>query len=425
MVSSRWSGAARRCLTFSLVVVIGIQCWHFFASALRYDQVDFGVYRAGGAALLHGADLYGLRVGALHLPFTYPPAAAVLFAPFASLAVRPEQAFWTVCSLVALWYVIRLSLRRYATSRVGNSALIALGVFALVAHSNPLRVGMSQGQINVFIALLVLLDFSGVFPRLPRGCLIGIAAALKLTPAFLIIYLLVVRRFRAAGVAASTFFLVSLGAFAFGPSASWRYWVHGDFANARRTGDIQYISNQSINGVLVRLTGSPAHARPLWLVSVVATTICLLWLARRAHGARPWLGEALAMSGMLLVSPVSWVHHWIIVLPLLIASFRCAAEAASRTRVALVITTVALSAVLLYGVVWWVPIGDERVYHADPVQFLLGNSQVLLLLAVIASLAVFVVRGPRSEETAPASTHAPRINPVDARSPSRPGLNTR
>jgi alpha-1,2-mannosyltransferase len=269
------------------------------------------------------------------------------------------------------------------------------------------------------------LDFSGVFPRLPRGCLIGVAAALKLTPAFLIVYLLVVRRFRAAGVAASTFLLVSLAAFAFGPSTSWRYWFHGYFADARRTGDVQYISNQSLNGVLVRLTGGPAHARSLWLVSAVATTICLLWLSRRAHGARPWLGEALAMSGMLLVSPVSWVHHWIIVLPLLIASFRCAAEAASRTRVALVTTTVALSAVLLFGVVWRVPIGNERVYHADAVQFLLGNSQVLLLLAVIASLAVFVVHAPRSDEVISASTHAPRINPVAARSPSRPGLNTR
>ena len=75
---------------YALIVVIGFECWSFVREALRYDQVDFGVYRHGGTAMLHGADLYALRVGTLRLPFTYPPAAALLFAPFAWLAIRPE-----------------------------------------------------------------------------------------------------------------------------------------------------------------------------------------------------------------------------------------------------------------------------------------------------------------------------------------------
>ena len=132
--------------------------------------------------MLHGADLYALRVGTLRLPFTYPPAAALLFAPFAWLAQRPEQAVWAVCSILALWYVIQLSLRRYGPPRLGHSLLVGLGVFVLVAHSNPVVVGMELGQINVFLALLILADFCWVFPRLPRGVLIGIAAALNSRP---------------------------------------------------------------------------------------------------------------------------------------------------------------------------------------------------------------------------------------------------
>ena len=97
-----------------------------------------------------------------------------------------------------------------------------------------------------------------------------------------------------------------------------------------------------------------------------------------------------------MVSPVSWVHHWIIVLPLLLAALRCASETSGRIRVSLLCATFALSAVLLWGLVWRVPVTDERVYHQSPVHFLVGSSQVLLLVALVAALAVYVLRGARS-----------------------------
>jgi alpha-1,2-mannosyltransferase len=414
-------------MMYALIVVIGFECWPFVSEALRHDQVDFGVYRHGGVAMLHSADLYALRVGTLRLPFTYPPAAALLFAPFAWLAMRPEQAVWAVCSLLALWYVIRLSLGRYAPPRLSDSVVVGLGVFVLVAHSNPLRVGMELGQINIFLALLILADFCGIFRPVPRGVLIGVAAALKLTPAFLIVYLLVVRRYRAAAVAASTFVGVSLVAAAFAPSASWHYWARGYFADAHRTGDLSYISNQSLNGLFVRLMGSPSHGRPLWAVSAAASAVFVLWLSRRAYTERPWLSEALALSGMLVVSPVSWVHHWIIVLPLLLAALRCASEASARIRVALLCASGALSAVLLFGVVWRVPVTDERVYHQSPFHFLVGNSQVLLLLVLIFVIAVYVLRDKESRPVVAAATVVPptAVNPVDPRSSARPGPSTR
>ena len=160
---------------------------------------------------------------------------------------------------------------------------------------------------------------------------------------------------------------------AFAPSASLHYWFRGYFADAHRTGDLSYISNQSLNGLLVRLLGSAGHARPLWIVAATGAAIFVLWIARRAHAERPWLGEALAMSGMLLVSPVSWVHHWIIVLPLLLAAFRCASETSGRIRVSLLGVTAALSAVLLFRVVWRVPVTDERVYHQSRVPLRRGE----------------------------------------------------
>ena len=213
-----------------LLVVIGFQCWSFVREALRYDQVDFGVYRHGGVAMLHGADLYALRVGTLRLPFTYPPAAALLFAPFAWLAQRPEQVVWAVCSILALWYVIQLSLRRYAPPRLGHGALVGLGVFVLVAHSNPVVVGMELGQINILLALLVLADFCGVARHASarvadrdRGGPQADARIPDRVPA---------RRppLPRAAVATATCVIVSFVASAFAPTASLHYWFRGYFA---------------------------------------------------------------------------------------------------------------------------------------------------------------------------------------------------
>lgn len=42
--------------------------------------------------------------------------------------------------------------------------------------------GLGLGQINVVVALLVVADLRGVLAWLRRGLMIGVAAALKLTP---------------------------------------------------------------------------------------------------------------------------------------------------------------------------------------------------------------------------------------------------
>jgi len=60
----------------------------YLRSASVHDQIDFGVYRAGGHAIVTGRDLYALRVPPVGLPFTYPPASAVFLAPLALISVR-------------------------------------------------------------------------------------------------------------------------------------------------------------------------------------------------------------------------------------------------------------------------------------------------------------------------------------------------
>jgi alpha-1,2-mannosyltransferase len=383
-VLGRASERTRSRLRLLLLVGVLVVVAGYLRSAGSHDQVDFGVYRAGGRAVLNGRDLYALRVPPIGLPFTYPPASAVLFAPLAWLPVRAGQVMWAAASLLGLYVFLRLTLLRYATGRAATSALLLPAVFILVARADPLRVNLLLGQVNVLIALLVVVDLCGVLSRVPRGVMTGIAAALKLTPLFLVAYFVAVRRYRDAAVAAATFVAVTALAFVVAPKASTEYWFHGYFADAKRTGGIGYISNQSINGLIVRIAGRIDNTRAYWLPIAIVVTAAILWWVRRAHDQRPWLAESIALAAILLLSPVSWIHHWILALPFLVACGRLAWEQHPARWV--LVPAGALAIVLWFGVIWHVPNTHDREYHQNLWQFLAGNSPVLLLGLALASV---------------------------------------
>jgi alpha-1,2-mannosyltransferase len=135
--------------------------------------------------------------------------------------------------------------------------------------------------------------------------------------------------------------------------------------------------------MIVRLTGGPSHVRVYWLPAVIVVGVTVLWAARRLHSDYPWLAESLAMAAMLLISPVSWVHHWILVLPLIVACLRlCSEEPRSRPLLG---ATLALATTVTLGAIWWVPNNNGREYRHNTWQFLIGNSDVLLLLVTVAA----------------------------------------
>ncbi len=319
----RPDGLVLNLVLVAALLVIGARYLH---SASVHDQIDFGVYRAGGHAIWTGHDLYALHVPPVGLPFTYPPASALLFVLLALAPVHAGQIAWMAASLLGLGLFVAMTMRRYASGIAATSSSIGLVVLAIVALSDPVRVNLDFGQINVLIGVLVVADLSVVWPSLPRGVMVGVAAALKLTPLFLVAYFIVVRRYRAAVTAACTFAIVTGLAAVAAPHASVDYWLHGYFADARRTGGIAYISNQSLNGMIVRLAGSPDKAHAIWLPIAILVGGAILLAVRSLHEQRPWLAEAIALAAMLLLSPVSWVHHWILVLPFLVACFRLCKE---------------------------------------------------------------------------------------------------
>jgi len=290
--------------------------------------LDLGVYRNAGVAVVRGDPLYeftdfGERGNAL--AYVYPPFAALLFVPLALVGTNVMIFFWTLLSVlalaVAMWLVLgsREALAGRTVENLRERARLTL-IFTLVSLPlYPIFNNLQVGQVNLALLLLVLADLLGALPRRLRGVGVGIAAAVKLTPAIFVVYLLCLGRVRESVRAIAAFAIATAAGFVALPRDSWTYWS-GTFADtARVTADLRTINNQSLQGALSRVAGIDADHRVWWLVLAAVVGVTGLVIAVRAHrgGAELTGVVACAVTG-LLVSPVSWQNHWVWCIPLLL-----------------------------------------------------------------------------------------------------------
>jgi alpha-1,2-mannosyltransferase len=230
----------------------------------------------------------------------------------------------------------------------------------------PVRVTLYFGQINVLLMALVAADCLVRRPRWPRGALVGLAAAIKLTPIAFVLFFLLRGDRKAALTAVASFAGVTALGFALNPAGSVKYWTSTVF-NPDRIGKVTQESNQSISGVLARVG---VERGLLWLLLVAAVVAVGAVAVRRARNDV----EAMGLNALivLLASPVSWSHHWVWIVPLLLT----AGVTAWRTRTPLAIGLTAAGAVVFYlsphwwwdaddGWTWWtVTIGNAYVWGA-------------------------------------------------------------
>jgi alpha-1,2-mannosyltransferase len=358
-------------------------------------QVDFDVYRMGAAHVL-GPHLYDVRLPQLGLHFTYPPFAALLFWPFAQLPVHAGQLAWSLLNLVMLAALTATSIRavrpRWPLQRTWATA--ALVLFPALWLS-PDLLTLDFGQVNFLIALLVLLDLACILKMrshmVPRGVLLGIAAALKLTPLIFVPFLLATRQFRAGATALGTFLLCCAGAFAITPHSSARYWSDEVF-NARRTGNLLYISDQNLHSALQRMMAAPPPPLlldSLTLLFAVGGLAVATWAYRASS---PMLGILLCAATGLIISPVSWSHHYVWIVPLLAWLVLAADRPPSGGWWAL-----GTAALFWTAPIWRVP-NPQRGY-GGPLVLLAGNSYLLAALAFLLLAAALL--WSRHQETPP------------------------
>jgi alpha-1,2-mannosyltransferase len=305
------SAVYERCTAGSIVRVAVVMA--VIAALAGATLGDADVYSRANHAVLGDGRIYGWLIGTHG--FTYPPFAAVAMSVFGKMSPLLMWCVFGLLSVGALTVVMRLI-------AAGDLAAVRRGdkqagwrVSALIL-ALPVTETFRYGQIALLLAAIVLLDLLVV----RRGVLIGLAMALKLTPAVFVLYLLVQRRFREAGTAIAVFIATVGAAWLILPEASTQYWLHNVFAGTG-TGGFGSSNNQSILGLLLHVFGSEA-SHVAWLALAVPITVLGLWLAHRVNDLNaPVLAAGIVGVTGCLVSPLSWSHHWVWMLPLL-AGFR-------------------------------------------------------------------------------------------------------
>ena len=273
-------------------------------------MVDLDVYRRAGSVLLAGGDFYVLPGP---LQFLYPPFAAVLAVPLAVLPPTVVQIGWTAAGALALLAVLhRFGLNGWVLSLIGT---------AVIYFVEPVVQTLAFGQLGIFLVALVVLDLAPgprLFRRvLPQGTLTGLAAAIKLTPAIFVLYLLAAGKRRAFGVAVVVGLGVTLISAAVVPQASYEFWsrlAHGDTGLGH---SLIYWTNQSVMGDVVRIFGLGRTVAIGGLIACGIVALVGVWAAVLWHR----IGDvrlAVNLCGMagLLASPVSWQHHFVWIVPL-------------------------------------------------------------------------------------------------------------
>ncbi|WP_327007247.1 glycosyltransferase 87 family protein [Dactylosporangium sp. NBC_01737] len=384
--------AVRWGLLALFVALVAYAHWWY---GIRHHFYDLKIYRQAIDWWLDGHDLYTFTKpddtqGALG--FTYPPFGAMVLVPFALLAKNAAVTVYAVIALAGLlvtsyWLVAPVA-RRHGWS-LPFMLVLSTVVFSTL---EPIRETFSFGQINVLLILLILADLLILLPRESRwaGVLIGLAAAIKLTPAIFIVYLLVSRRYRAGITAIVSAAVATLIAAAVAPRASWDFWSD-TLWKGDGIGNKAYIPNQSLRGLLARYD-APTW---LWVLLVLAVVAAGLWRARRAALAGDEV-VGLTIAGLVgcLASPITWIHHLYWFVPALVVLV----DAGRRWLAVLIAVTVGVGMVSLY----------DQGLPVDPwgkgvLGFFIENWYVLLAAALLFALPIRRVGEQTTSGGAPAS----------------------
>ncbi|MFF2077754.1 glycosyltransferase 87 family protein [Kitasatospora sp. NPDC058162] len=312
----------RPMLVASSLALLSLVVYAVVRHFVHTSMVDMIVYRAEGAAVANGTDLYALRVTEWNLPATYPPFAAMLFVPTTWFPIPVLRVVITLGNLGLLALLAHLSFKLVGWPRrelrpIGVVLITGFGVWL-----EPVFTTLRYGQINLALACLILWDLTRSDGHRSKGVAIGIAAGIKLTPGLFAVYLLVTGRVRAAFTAGLTFLGTFLLGALFLPDATWGFWTKYLY-DSSRVGKTEIVDNQSLRGAFARLLHS---ADPGFLATLGAGLVALAGLAVAAWAVRSgrWLPRAEAWGvcvtavTAVLISPISWTHHWVWCVPVLV-----------------------------------------------------------------------------------------------------------
>jgi alpha-1,2-mannosyltransferase len=382
--------------------------------------VDSSVYRAGAVLLLHGQSSYDVTdLGYLHLSFTYPPAAALLFAPLAAIPAQLAWAVMAAASALALAVTIRVAIAtvpywRFPAAR--STLLLTVVMMCLV----PVWRTIGLGQVNVLLMAMVVVDVLAVTARRSRwgGLLVGVAAAVKLVPLIFVLHLLLTGK-RAAAVRALAVFVALQGlALAIAPRDS-AYWTSYLF-KTDRIGPAQQPYNQSLDGLMARVTGTaPWSADAAWAIGALLAVPALMLVLRYHRRGQDLSALCVTACLGLLLAPVSWLPCWVWVVPVVVAllSWLQATWSGAARRKRWAGVGAVIGVIAIFTSTYSVPISEQYHRTLGPFWFfVLSNSYVLATIATALVLgAAALRRAPRPLDARGVSAETPRVDDISFR----------
>jgi alpha-1,2-mannosyltransferase len=388
---------------------------------------DLQVYLGGAHEALHRPlNLYSWHYrDDLGIQFTYTPFAALLFAGGLAVPFKALMALVSAVSVFALVATVWIAFRELGWRSLASRAGATLLVTGLVFWTEPVQRELYLGQVELALMGLVVWDMCQPDRRRWKGAAVGLAAGIKLVPALFIVYLLLTRRFRAALVACGSLAATVVIGFIALPHASVTWWLHFYFWEAGRTGFVGDQQTQSLRGIITRLAGSVAGGEAPWLAAFLVVGVLglaaavVLW-----NSGRPWgrfAGLMACALTTLLISPISWDHHWVWIAPgavmLLDAGVRAASSRAARAWW----QGLAGLVLVVYGAwpdFWWTTAGllqgglinyapaavfahgdnpNYPEYHWHGLQLLAGNLYLLGGLGLFAVMLAVAIRLVKSD----------------------------
>lgn len=400
------------CAALLFVSVTARLLWAFLTPN-GFNLVDLHVYVDGAASLQQG-NLYDFTYSRdtpdFPLPFTYPPFAAMVFFPLHYLPFSFVGLAWQLLTVAALFGIVRIALELVvgADARNARWTSVALAWTAIGLWTEPVRMTLDYGQVNVFLVLGIM--FAARSSRWwVSGGLVGILAGIKLTPAIAGLYFLARRRWSAAVFSAVVFFAtVALSVLVLGEQA--RLYFTTFFGDADRVGPVGSVWNQSLRGALSRIVGYDVGTGLLWLVAV-ALSAALAYASWRALGPDDRLGTLVVVQLFgLLVSPISWAHHWVWVVPMLVWLVYGPLAQRRGTRV----IAAAWAVATLIGVPWLLGWAQDSIWDISRPAVLswLGAANVIGALVVYA----WIIHAGRTQPPREPVTARP-ANRSDGREP--------
>ncbi|ASW57277.1 glycosyltransferase 87 family protein [Plantactinospora sp. KBS50] len=316
-----------------------------------YDFFDLKIYHGAVVWWAGGRDLYAFIAPQTTIGFTYPPFAALAMLPMAPMPIGLAGLINVLASLATLTVVLVALLKPIAERmRWPLWFGVALAV-PLATAIEPLRETLGYGQVNLLLFALVMADLVALRWRARRslrgpatggtvrrfwlsgawaGVGIGLATAIKLTPALFIVHLVLTRQWRAAFTAMGTAAGVTVATYLVAGRATMTYFTEVLW-DTGRVGQPDMTPNQSLAGMLARLYDSMETPGLLYLAFAVLLLAVGLSRAASAHADGDEL-TAFTITGLTanVISPISWTHHLVFVVPAIIVL----ADAASRRRAA-------------------------------------------------------------------------------------------